>query len=608
MTEAGRGQLVPLGADLTEGSRVLAESLRLLFAVLDVSITRYAARCARDKGAVSRYLNGTRVPPWEFVVQLQDHVAKHTGRGITAEAAADLRARHRAVLQARNPDLAEVQRLKDALALADEHAQQAQLRERMFDNELRDQQQRVAELQRQLDEHRLRAEQSRVAQTRALERWNEENARLQTELARLRGLVTELEAELAESHRRVLEAENHCRGLELQLDAAESDPSDDADPAERGESEVDVWDTYRRERRHDESLTRPYVQDLRERHRYARGVGESGDPARAARLFAALADDLAQVRGSAAGTTVEARREHVLWTERAGDVPGAARLRARLTEELAGVRGTDADTLRLRWAHAHEAKNTGQLDEAARLFAVLADDLTRVHGSDHPEARKALHEERTCVDMPNTPAVEAAWSQVEQSRRTFGSDALGTLRARRAHAHALGQAGHATGAAQALGVLVEDMTRVYGADHFDTLNIRHAHAFWTGCTDDTTAAVRIYEELIPDLIHHCGPDHRDTLDARRWHAAWRSPTAAPREARELYALLLKDLIGYRGHEHPHTLEIRAALAHWTGKAGAAGKAAELYAILVQDLTRIRGAEHPETLRARKQCAAWSEQR
>lgn len=108
MTQSGNGQLVPLAGNLTEGSRVLAENLRLLFSLLGVSVTRYAVRCSRDKGAVSRYLNGTRVPPWDFVIQLQDHVAEHTGRSITAEVAEDLRERHRAVLQSRNPHRAEV--------------------------------------------------------------------------------------------------------------------------------------------------------------------------------------------------------------------------------------------------------------------------------------------------------------------------------------------------------------------------------------------------------------------------------------------------------------------------------------------------------------------
>ncbi|MEV6805836.1 hypothetical protein [Streptomyces sp. NPDC051129] len=55
--------LVPLGGDLPEDSRVLAEALRRLFAGLGVSVRRYAARRHRDPGSLSRFLNGTRVPP-----------------------------------------------------------------------------------------------------------------------------------------------------------------------------------------------------------------------------------------------------------------------------------------------------------------------------------------------------------------------------------------------------------------------------------------------------------------------------------------------------------------------------------------------------------------
>ncbi|QCW76589.1 hypothetical protein EQG64_00325 [Streptomyces sp. S6] len=59
------GELRPLGEDLTQESRALAQALRELFEGLDVSVRRYAARHRRDPGTFSRYLNGTRLPPWE---------------------------------------------------------------------------------------------------------------------------------------------------------------------------------------------------------------------------------------------------------------------------------------------------------------------------------------------------------------------------------------------------------------------------------------------------------------------------------------------------------------------------------------------------------------
>ncbi len=100
-------RLQPLGNDLGPEARALAESLRTLFKTLDITVTRYALRSDRDKGAISRYLNGCRVPPWEFVVKLQDDTAKRLGRPVTSDATEALRELHRAALGAANPHRAE---------------------------------------------------------------------------------------------------------------------------------------------------------------------------------------------------------------------------------------------------------------------------------------------------------------------------------------------------------------------------------------------------------------------------------------------------------------------------------------------------------------------
>ncbi|MFF0084000.1 hypothetical protein ACFYR1_30425 [Streptomyces canus] len=59
-----------LGADLPPENRALAEALRTLFTVLGEPLNGYAKRMYCDKGAVSRYLAGLRVPDWPWVREL----------------------------------------------------------------------------------------------------------------------------------------------------------------------------------------------------------------------------------------------------------------------------------------------------------------------------------------------------------------------------------------------------------------------------------------------------------------------------------------------------------------------------------------------------------
>lgn len=79
------GELRPLGQDLTQQSRALAEALRELFEGLEVSVRRYAARRLRDPGTFSRYLNGTRLPPWSVIMDLFADLAEHRGTAVTAQ-------------------------------------------------------------------------------------------------------------------------------------------------------------------------------------------------------------------------------------------------------------------------------------------------------------------------------------------------------------------------------------------------------------------------------------------------------------------------------------------------------------------------------------------
>ena len=93
------GDLHPLGENLPEECRAFAVELRKLFDGLGVSVRRYAARMFRDPSTISRYLSGTRVPPWEFVVDLLADLADCRGSAATPAAIEVVRMLHRAAVR-----------------------------------------------------------------------------------------------------------------------------------------------------------------------------------------------------------------------------------------------------------------------------------------------------------------------------------------------------------------------------------------------------------------------------------------------------------------------------------------------------------------------------
>ncbi|MCC3779006.1 hypothetical protein [Streptomyces sp. UNOB3_S3] len=195
-------ELQAFGEGLSPEMRALAQALRDLFAGLEVSERRYAARRSYDSSTVSRYLSGQRLPPWEFALNLLNDVAETRGTVPTPETTEMLRALHNAALRAGKSPTHRVQLLQAQLAVADEDARRAAQRERWLEDTLRDREHRVRELQLQIGG--LRAESDVDA----------DRARL---IAEIRQLKEELE-ETREAHR---QAEERCERLERQLAEAE---------------------------------------------------------------------------------------------------------------------------------------------------------------------------------------------------------------------------------------------------------------------------------------------------------------------------------------------------------------------------------------------------
>lgn len=213
--------LRPLSDEVPREAALLAERLREVFKALNVSVRRYATRTNRNAGAVSRYLNGTRVAPWDFITELLTEVARAKSRPVQTEVFEHIRTAHREALKATNKKLFELQEIQDQLEAADFRSQQAELRERVLTEALYARERRIAELetkQLEMSEHWKRDVKSREAEISKLSASHNANSE---ELARLKSEVERLRIELNDAKEESHRAEERCRSLEKRLEKAE---------------------------------------------------------------------------------------------------------------------------------------------------------------------------------------------------------------------------------------------------------------------------------------------------------------------------------------------------------------------------------------------------
>ncbi|MFC9860118.1 MULTISPECIES: response regulator [unclassified Streptomyces] len=214
------GELRPLGQDLTRESRALAEALRELFEGLEVSVRRYAARHRRDPGTFSRYLNGTRLPPWPVVMDLFADLAEHRGTTVTAETIEFVRELYGSAVDANSSPKHAAQIIEQQLADADRVSRRSSVRGDVLGDALLDRAHRIADLGVRLNqmEATLKAERERAGQLAAA---HPDVSELLGERDVLRREVARLGKELQAAQEQRADAEARCDLLERQLEAVE---------------------------------------------------------------------------------------------------------------------------------------------------------------------------------------------------------------------------------------------------------------------------------------------------------------------------------------------------------------------------------------------------
>ncbi|MBB4986457.1 MULTISPECIES: hypothetical protein [Streptomyces] len=210
-------QLAALKDGLPAEKRALAEDLRALFGALGISVRRYAARRHLDASSVTRYLNGERVPPWEFVADLVGTV-REVSAPLTPQAEAALRETHRTALKS-NRRSSKVQELQDELADVDEESRRIRTRQRALEEALLDRERSLSDSLRRCENLELKLDEQQSAHRADVALWEGEYEQLQSECGDLRQEVLFLQEALAVTRAELIAAEEQCHRLEAELDA-----------------------------------------------------------------------------------------------------------------------------------------------------------------------------------------------------------------------------------------------------------------------------------------------------------------------------------------------------------------------------------------------------
>ncbi|MFF7459137.1 response regulator [Kitasatospora sp. NPDC008115] len=217
-----------MNPDLNEECRAFAEALRSLFAGLRpaVSMRRYSARRHLSPGALSRYLSGQRIPPWQFVQDLLTDVGADRGSVATMETIELLRSLHAAAQRTSASVYHAVQQLQFQLAEADRLSRRSAAHSDVLGEALLDKNHRIADLELRLNQLEIDWARERArADEVTIYAGNRDDLLLERQA--LKKEVTRLEGELAEALRRQLAAEARCELLERQLVAAEQQAGED---------------------------------------------------------------------------------------------------------------------------------------------------------------------------------------------------------------------------------------------------------------------------------------------------------------------------------------------------------------------------------------------
>ena len=205
--------LKPLDSGL--GAEVLdwVGELRMIWAAIGLSMNEFASLQPIDKGTISRYLNGQRVPRDHWFLDKLLAIQADNGKPVTPAVREHLTRSHLRALQIAHPHEYRVRLISDELEIALTCKLEAERYARALEEQLAERNHQVQELTD--DKSRLRAA------------WDADRVAVQADYERLIREIDEITGQLHLARERAIQAERRCQQLEDLLDQLDAYPADE---------------------------------------------------------------------------------------------------------------------------------------------------------------------------------------------------------------------------------------------------------------------------------------------------------------------------------------------------------------------------------------------
>jgi hypothetical protein len=190
---------------------VWVRELRTLWQATGMSLSRFAAGNPIDKGTLSRYLNGKRVPRDHWLLDRLLAIQAEKGKEVAHEVREHLTRLQLEALEVAHPHEYRVRLVSDELEIAVIGQREAERYAHSLEQQLADRIRQIEELTYHHD--KLRAA------------WDTDHA----EITRLQDEIADLTRQLRHAHQRTADAEEHCQLLEELLNELEPGALNDSD-------------------------------------------------------------------------------------------------------------------------------------------------------------------------------------------------------------------------------------------------------------------------------------------------------------------------------------------------------------------------------------------
>ncbi len=193
-----------------------AGELRAIWVAAGLSLNQFASLHPIDKGTISRYLNGKRVPYDRWFLDKLLAIHAESGRPVTPAVREHLTSLQLRALQAVHPHEYRIRLVNDELEIALTAKREAERYARALEEQLAERKRQVQKLTD--DKGRLRAA------------WDADRIAMQADYERLTQEIGEITAQVRIAKERAVQAERRCQLLEDVLDHLDAHPFADDDP------------------------------------------------------------------------------------------------------------------------------------------------------------------------------------------------------------------------------------------------------------------------------------------------------------------------------------------------------------------------------------------